>query len=97
MSCIGALKKNQKSEFQFGKREGKVDAKEVIGGKHLKDQSGSERQNVFCLSAILEFGEHPQRGSRVCVLEQKRGRDTWIQAESKSLMRQYTSQEEETD
>ena len=73
VSCIGVLKKNQKSEFQFGKREDKVDIKEVSGGKHLIDQSGSERQTVLWLSQIQEFGEHPQRGSRVCVLEQETG------------------------
>lgn len=73
MSCIGFLKKNQKSEFQFGKREGKGDIKEVNGRKHLIDQPGSERHNVLRLSEILEFGEHPQRGFRVCVLEQEMG------------------------
>lgn len=73
VSCIGVLKKNQKSEFQFGKREGKVDTKKVNEGKHLIDQSGSGRQNVLWLSEILEFGEHPQRGFRVCVLEQEMG------------------------
>lgn len=66
------FKKNQ-NEFQFGKREGKVDTKKVNGGKHLIDQSGSGRQNVLWLSEILEFGEHPQRGFRVCVLEQEMG------------------------
>lgn len=73
VSCIVFLKKNQKSEFQFGKREDKVDIKEVNGRKHLIDQPGSERQNVLWLSEILEFGEHPQRGFRVCVLEQEMG------------------------
>lgn len=50
-----------------------MDVKEVNGKKHLIDQPGSEGQNVLWLSEILEFGEHPQRGFRVCVLEQEMG------------------------
>lgn len=73
VSCVGVLKKNQKSEFQFGKRGGKVYTKEVNGRKHLIDLSGSERQDVLRLSVALEFGENPQRVSRVCVLEQEMG------------------------
>lgn len=73
VSCVGVLKKNQKSEFQFGKRGGKVYTKEVNGRKHLIDLSGSERQDVLQLSVALEFGENHQRVSRVCVLEQEMG------------------------
>lgn len=86
VSCIGVLKKNQKCEFQFGKREGKVYTKEVNGRKHLIDLSGSKRQNILRLSVALEFGENPQRGSRVCVLEQEMGQRYMDTKQNQSLL-----------
>lgn len=50
------------------------------------------------VSMVLEFGEHPQRGSRFCVLKQKMGQRYMDTSRiCQSFMRQYTSQNKEMD